>query len=464
MGMQAFLKDGKQDFTDIIHANRVNYMTRFIDLEGWKKISDKVEKFAPDIVILQSRRMPRLHKILRSQNILDLNARFISEFAIPFISKDLENSRVAIVDDTVNGGRTLKGTFDLIGKYSRNVHAFALLKRDGGGTAMHADDLTCIYEGVSEDNYRKASARTALALWLANEPFECEFPVFRLSQRPESLSWPEFLTHEFGDNAVHRLDTPESPFIGYARYSVDLAPESVRNDKLRIYEDLVSGETVMVCMADMKGSVQARYIYAREMGEKLTQGKLKSAGEWHIEKPDISLLFGTEEMPSLKTEKLRGKSHDFMQIHWPNIKKKVKPSWSLYDCFYNFFIGLRNYMAPLQERSSVRLHIGPTFAQLLVIMQELWRPEGNRENLHFLLSQLLDEQIDLGFVVPERDDDGNRIFRKGEPAGNNSDIAQLLESMGIPVKPEEDLHAILKGLTESQSQRLEYLRRLSELQ
>lgn len=461
MAMPAAPRIMRKDFRAIIEANRETYLNRHLDLKVWKELSDKVAEFDPQIIILQPRRMPRLHKLLKSAEILDFKAEHTSEFAVPFCCEKFRNRRVAIIDDTVNGGHTLAETFARIGDESQ-VNAFAMLRIEGGGSALDAGKITYMCESLPEAKYREASARTALALWLANEPFECEFPLFKLANRDMNLALPSFLCSIFGEDAVHRLDIPEAPFIGYARYSVDLGSDEEKNDKLRFYEDLLTGEMIACSMADRRGSCRERYRRSKEMGEELIKAKLGGAGNWEHIPHGIGLLFGAAALPEAEPCELAISEHDFMARHWPLIKKRITSHYSSYECFYNFFIAQRDYIRDFQKGRSGRVRLGPTFADLLSTMKEIWQPEGSKKNLRFMLSQMLDEQIDRGFVVPEGDVAGYRIYREGEPAGNDTEISQLLESMGIAVRPVESVHAKIASLTEEQKERLEYLRRLPD--
>lgn len=97
----------------------------------------------------------------------------------------------------------------------------------------------------------------------------------------------------------------------------------------------------------------------------------------------------------------------------------------------------------------LRLRVGPTFEDILLIMKKYWSkisPELTPRDLHIKVSEILDQQIDQGFVVPVLGMTGQRIFRKGEPRPFNRNIRLALLYMGILTYPEDNIQEIITGL------------------
>lgn len=434
----------------IIRDRRQDFLERYVDLDAWKKLSRHIKNFAPNYVVLQARRMPRLWRLLREQNIFNFKATFVSDFAIENIAWDFCGKSVAIIDDAVNTGATLRHVLDQVSGYEpKYAHCYALVKKENGGQELDSDKITYVGCKVEKDSepkkelqdpaYRKVSTRTALALWLLNMPFECEFPIYRFEAHRSMPNWPIFLTEIFGTQAVHRLDIDDAAFLGLARYAVDLRPNSNLNDKLRIYVDSESNEVIIAPMAAVSGDTYSRYAQSLRLMEEFSSC-FESKGKLVYERKEAKLLFGPKgEIPRAAVEYQRASSSEFMSKEWPEIKKNLTKNWSLYECFYDFFMALKKHQEMKQASFPGHPCIGPTFVDLLQIMEEIWEDCPKREILHSLLSQLLDEQIDRGFVVPQCDSSYNRIFRKGEPLGYDIILASTMKSLGKPISPDEDI-------------------------
>lgn len=459
--MQAAHVTHTPDVRSVMRASRQDFLERFVDLQAWKKLALQIKADKPKFVILQARRMPRLWQLLRGYGTFDFPATFVSDFAIKNIAHGLSGQRVALIDDAVNVGSTLSSAMLKVKEFDPEfVHCYAIARKQGGGLALRDGDITYGHPDLSEDDYRKTSTGTALALWLLNRPFECEFPVYRFIPHANMPDWPLFLTEAFGENSVHRLDIEEASFMGLARFSVDLRPGTGINDKLRIYEDKLKGETIIVPMANVAGDIEARYLTSQKLMREFEKC-FSSEGKLELDREETELLFGTQKvLPEAQDGGSYSPDDDFMLNHWPRIEAHLKGSWSLYECFYNFFKDLGEYVGVDKNTVHERLHIGPTFSDLLQIIGILWENSPSTSVLHGFVSQLLDEQIDRGFVVPQCNTNNNRIFRKGEPYGNDINLAQTLRSIGIPIDSDEDAMLKMNSLDPDDKKRVERIVRL----
>ena len=88
------------------------------------------------------------------------------------------------------------------------------------------------------------------------------------------------------------------------------------------------------------------------------------------------------------------------------------------------------------QNRDIKSCLGPTFKELLLLMKPyLERKKMNvtEEKLHTVMSKILDQQIDQGFVVPTFDTYGRRIFTTGEAFPYDRSKIFAMKYLGIKV-------------------------------
>ena len=91
---------------------RKKLINHYLDINKWKNLSANINKFDPDVIILIARKIPRIYQTLKLVYPDFLKAPLIiSNFAIDYLPKNyLNGKKIAIVDDSLNIGTTLKNT------------------------------------------------------------------------------------------------------------------------------------------------------------------------------------------------------------------------------------------------------------------------------------------------------------------------------------------------------------------
>lgn len=435
----------------VVERNRRAYLDSNIDLDEWRALADKIQAYSPDMVFLLARRMPRLWQLLRSAGIFAFDVKFASDFAIDHLAHMIKGKRIAVLDDAVRVGVAMHSALERIRAHApQEVRCYALAANRLESVPQRRVEVTYRRE-LGRSLYQRLSARTARALWLLPRPYECEFPVFRISHA-DGDSFPRFLEASFGASRVHRLDIPEARGLGLSRFAVDLRPQAGRNDKLRLYHDAYRGELYGVPMAAVQGDVAKRFASSMSLREEFAE-QFDQIGEWELSGDDTELLFGSSDVRQAETPERSADEPEFRMKVWPQFKDKVKKASALYQCFHNFFTALGEYAQLDISLDPAKLQMGPTFEELLAIMAELWEKDVSVQKMHGLVSELLDSHIDQGFVVAGIDAAGRRIFRKGEPRGIDHHAASILASLGIRIAPGVDMERIVSCLPEAERER-----------
>lgn len=521
-------------------ANRNSLLQERIVFRHWKELERMINEYSPDIIILLSRKMPRIYQLLQ----LNLKS-VVSDFAIAFVHNKLYGKKVAVVDDAVNAGTTLNNVCDRLNACGiTEIKRFAIAKKQGNmqNNISFVRDNKGEYLIWNDEKYRQSSLNTSLALFLQNLPFELEFPVFctTCSTNYDFEKFGSKLKDLDSSFYVHYLDALESVDTGLYRYSVDIFPDKTENTKWRFYLDECGRKIIFVPMINYNPNnentsflpnvwKEADNLFGTESylykgfetfpGEARNRLQLYMASlEWayrswpalanilsldkiELREEDTALLFGSDfanlicseykKLPEITIsnssffpsqssicESKRTKSFCEVIEECPEIKEKFESVYQKVEnssdgenyCSYfiEFFKTLGeitgennidDYMIVNNEynpnKSDVsttpylRLRVGPTFEDILLIMKKYWSkisPEITPRDLHIKVSEILDQQIDQGFIVPVLGMTGQRIFRKGEPRPFNRNIRLALLYMGILTYPEDNILEIINGL------------------
>lgn len=200
----------------------------------WQEFVRQVAAFRPDVVILVARKMPRLQEAFG----LDFGASHVcSDLAIPFLAEYLKGADVAIVDDVVNVGTTMRHAFDRVRACgAAEIRLFALGARPSHTLGDLPLEVT-VPEPMTETRYRELVASVPETIQLLAKPYDIEFPIFRCMLAPwancaaDVVDWARDHFRE----AVHDLLWPSS-FSHIRRITIDL-PQQRGTRKIRLYID-----------------------------------------------------------------------------------------------------------------------------------------------------------------------------------------------------------------------------------
>jgi hypothetical protein len=216
---------------------------------AWEELAFRIRAFAPDVVVLVARKMPRLAECFD----LDFGHGpfIVSDLAIPFIHRRLAGARVAIVDDIVNVGSTLRHAQKSAEACSASTtRMFALGARKASATILEGVEYVWP-SPLNERDYARFVMQVPTVLHHLRKPYDLEFPIL-----PCRLTAPFRSAHDihlwladhYGTHAVRSL-SQSSPATGLVRFSLDLPTAGPGNRKLRLYLDTRTGLCYVVPFA-----------------------------------------------------------------------------------------------------------------------------------------------------------------------------------------------------------------------
>ena len=514
----------------------------------------------------------------------------ITDLAIPWsagrlkrLAKNFTELKVALLDDSFGTGVTHGYVKDqlllLLPKETTELKCFVIARKvlnDGRTTDVQSDgdqfrceDVISIKElnerlmeshssepgNASKPTYREFTRQMPRALMMLPKPFEIEYPILQFKYGAINLAAEAEPTLDefFGKNNVHRLSTSFMENTGLARYSIDVAPGSGFNYKIRVFFDDGHRECRIMAHApdffilpdsldrvksnilkdlppEMKNSkiTEPKAKLKMELFRKDAEARLKffmsslafgllalkvfenflvidgKADPFSYE--EASHLFGPEcekYWRGLKLGRLReetacaakksdashddsleamrrllskGGRHAECSPFWKSalkegcgellaeVRKKTVGQGVNFQCFQDFFYvldkwarnydkeeprlvgqGLNNDGFPSTEQfelyAPLRRKVGPTFFDLMKIMEQLWACGETThtlspEDLHNEVSYHLDCCVDDGFVVPTISPIGERIYRKGESDAHNREIARFYKLFNLNIEPD----------------------------
>lgn len=208
------------------------------DLGPWGKLADSIRLYDADVVVLVARKMPRLVEVLH----LDLGKRatFVSDQAVPFVARELEGARVAIIDDVWNVGTTMLNALKRVRETNpRSIRLFALAAKDADRARNAGVHLT-IESSLGTDQRRALVEAVPKVLRLSAKPYDMDFPIIPCHLRAPFGAWSDcwhWLTDSFGDR-VHSTVDDEQVEAGFARATIDIDSYPGWVVKARLYFDL----------------------------------------------------------------------------------------------------------------------------------------------------------------------------------------------------------------------------------
>lgn len=221
----------------------------------WRQLAENVRKFAPDVVVLLARRLPRMYQLL-DEDLRFGSASVVSDFSIMFLNQSLRGKKIAVVDDSVNVGTSLCNVRDRLEHLGATVSFFAIAHKKNDisseSTASIIRDTIFVSGGNKQSiiwndaTYEAESKKIAKALSLLNRPYEIEFPVFSV-KFSDGYAYKEIgnkLCTVFPQRKVHRLGLWENVHAGLERYTIDFENMS----KWRVYVDAGGKEITFVPM------------------------------------------------------------------------------------------------------------------------------------------------------------------------------------------------------------------------
>jgi hypothetical protein len=170
--------------------------------QAWAQLTNAVQQFDPDVVVLVARKMPRLVNPLRLN--FGPRAVAISDQAISFVLSELKEARVAIVDDVWNVGSTMLHARDrTLNAQPRTIKLFALAAKDAESAQKAGVNLVML-TSLSAEQRRSFIDSVPRALRLSFNPFDVDFPIIQCLIRAPYRTWEDcwaWLQSHFGELA-----------------------------------------------------------------------------------------------------------------------------------------------------------------------------------------------------------------------------------------------------------------------
>jgi hypothetical protein len=205
----------------------------------WERLAAEVRDFDPGVVVLVARKAPRIRDALQ----LDFGASplIVSDLAIPFIAPFLDGARVAVVDDVVNVGSTIRHAISQLEERGvRECRAFALAR---SGYADLLDGLDIHYDTTTplgEEGLRALAWQTPETLQQLARPYDLDFPVIECGFEAPLHDFTDLfaaMCKRFADGRVYDLTTRAGRHRGIRRFAVDSVQAQGMHRKVRFYVD-----------------------------------------------------------------------------------------------------------------------------------------------------------------------------------------------------------------------------------
>lgn len=212
------------------------------------RLATRISEYAPSVVVLVARKAPRIREVLGLE--LSPHALVISDLAVPFCRQYMEGARVAVVDDVVNVGSTVRTavrTAESLGAAEVRAFAISRLSRDQPLEGLDVEYVTP--ETLDPAGLAAFARRVPEALQALAKPYDLDFPLLRCRLRPPYASFEDLraaLEWREGESRVFDLSTPAGRNHGVHRLALDPPEGHERHSKVRIYLDERTGECVVM--------------------------------------------------------------------------------------------------------------------------------------------------------------------------------------------------------------------------
>lgn len=273
--------------------SRMEYLNKKVKQGKWNLLKNAILKYDPHVVILLARRSPRFFELFDWEKDFQ-GIEVISDFAVPFIAdKITPDTKVAIIDDSLNHGTTLLNLCNKITPLSKNIHVFVyglatpikdepkvngikfsnIYQIIDANTKKETKDNSLFYskessfslsyimplsksDSTNHDNgYESFSYTIPSVITLLSKPYEVEFPVFYASYKDSdydaSLIY-SCLRDQLQEKAnIHDVSSLDRVNLGLFRISIDLIEgvQDTANYKLRLFLDDYAKTVAIVPMA-----------------------------------------------------------------------------------------------------------------------------------------------------------------------------------------------------------------------
>lgn len=208
--------------------------------QDWEVLAERVRAFDPTVVVLVARKPARMFQALGIEPAP--GALVVSDLAIPYMAETLSGARVAVVDDVVNVGSTLRRVCRLARDAGAGeVQAFAIsgVEREIPLEGLDVDYASHI--GLDEFDLRQFGRRIPQTLQWHSKPYDLTFPVMERELTAPFVAFDNLLAAlrgRYGGQYVYDLSLPGGAGQGMRRCAVDLTDgASLRKVNLYVDED-----------------------------------------------------------------------------------------------------------------------------------------------------------------------------------------------------------------------------------
>ncbi|MCP4129141.1 MAG: hypothetical protein GY753_19110 [Gammaproteobacteria bacterium] len=222
-------------------------LTSLFSVDKWRKLTNQVRDYSPDIVVLVARKMPRLAEVFDSN--FGNSVVVITDLAIPFCHQIFKDSRVAVIDDVINVGSTVENArAQAMACGASACRLFAIARKDHSHPIDLSEMSLVDIEPMDESEYKDFVRQIPAALQLVAKPYDMDFPVLRCFLRPpfntagDVTAW---FKERFGSR-LHVLTTEREEKHDLSRLTVDFPILHGINLKARFYFDFKSRECNVV--------------------------------------------------------------------------------------------------------------------------------------------------------------------------------------------------------------------------
>lgn len=221
----------------------------------WEQLADAVRDFDPAAIVLVARKAPRVVQALDLE--LGHHPLTVTDTGLEFVADQLNGARVAIIDDIINVGSTLRRARALVeAAGAAEIQVFALAQRGRSQTtpALSEDPVNLVDERPLDlASSELLASEIPMLLQSQALPYDLDFPVMRARVNLVSEVFATVhaaLAARFGAPAVYDISSPAGARQQIGRLVVMLPTAGTPHRKVRLYinENTAECNVVPICL------------------------------------------------------------------------------------------------------------------------------------------------------------------------------------------------------------------------
>jgi hypothetical protein len=255
----------------------------------WDPLAQAVRDFDPTAIVLVARKAPRVVQALDLE--LGHHPLMVTDTGLEFVADQLNGARVAIIDDIINVGSTLRRARSLVeAAGAAEIRVFALARRGGGQTtpATSGDSVTLVDERpLDVASSELLASEIPMLLQGQALPYDLDFPVMRTRLNLVGEVFASLyaaLTARYGAHAVYDISSPAGARQHVGRLVVTLPTAGTPQRKVRLYidEDTAECNVVPISLGSPLDARRPDTIWAQRLWDTLDADAKTAPARAHL--------------------------------------------------------------------------------------------------------------------------------------------------------------------------------------